>query len=89
MGEMAEAMDGFDMFVTGSGQVRLTNQTGHPAVVVPYGFGIRNPDAEEAQPEQPLTTTIVGDLFADDKILSVAHAYQAATDWHRRHPTLE
>ena len=32
--------------------------------------------------------TIVGNLFADDKILSVAHAYQAATDWHRRRPDL-
>jgi len=27
-------------------------------------------------------------LFADDKILSVAHAYQAATEWHLRHPDL-
>jgi Asp-tRNA(Asn)/Glu-tRNA(Gln) amidotransferase A subunit family amidase len=44
MQEMAEAMEGFDMFVSGSGDVGLTNTTGHPAVVVPYGFGIRNPD---------------------------------------------
>jgi Asp-tRNA(Asn)/Glu-tRNA(Gln) amidotransferase A subunit family amidase len=78
--EMAEAMDGFDMFVSGRGQVGLTNQTGHPAVVVPYDFGGDNP--------QPLTTTIVGDLFADDKILSVAHAYQRSTDWHLRRPDL-
>ena len=34
MQEMAEAMDGFDMFVSGSGEVGLTNQTGHPAVLV-------------------------------------------------------
>ena len=33
-------------------------------------------------------TTIIGDLFADDKILSVAHAYQKATDWHNRHPSI-
>ena len=37
---------------------------------------------------KPVCTTIIGDLFADDKILSVAHAYQAATDWHTRHPSL-
>ncbi len=80
MKEMAEAMEGFDMFVSGRGEVGLTNQTGHPAVVVPYDFGGDNP--------QPLTTTIVGDLFADDKILSVAHAYQTSTDWHLRHPDL-
>jgi Asp-tRNA(Asn)/Glu-tRNA(Gln) amidotransferase A subunit family amidase len=80
MKEMAEAMEGFDMFVSGRGEVGLTNQTGHPAVVVPYDFGGDNP--------QPLTTTIIGDLFADDKILSVAHAYQRSTDWHLRRPDL-
>ena len=80
MSEMAEAMDGFDMFVSGRGQVGLTNQTGHPAVVVPYDFGGDNP--------QPLTTTLIGDLFADDKILSVAHAYQRTTEWHLRRPDL-
>lgn len=82
MQQMAEAMEGFDMFVTGSGEVRLTNQTGHPAVIVPYDFG------GEGDVPQPVCTTIIGDLFADDKILSVAHAYQAATDWHTRHPAL-
>jgi Asp-tRNA(Asn)/Glu-tRNA(Gln) amidotransferase A subunit family amidase len=80
MKEMAEAMEGFDMFVSGRGEVGLTNQTGHPAVVVPYDFGGDNP--------QPLTTTIIGDLFADDKILSVAQAYQESTDWHLRRPDL-
>ena len=81
MKEMAEAMDGWDMFLTGSGFTRLTNQTGHPAVVVPYDFG-----GEEHQ--QPICTTIIGNLFADDKILSVAHAYQSATDWHLHRPTI-
>lgn len=80
MKEMSDAMDGFDMFVSGRGQVGLTNQTGHPAVVVPYDFGGDNP--------QPLTTTILGDLFADDKILAVANAYQRSTDWHLRRPDL-
>ena len=83
MKEMAQSMGDFDMFVTGSGQVRLTNQTGHPAVVVPYGIS-----EDEDSPKQPICTTIVGALFADDKILSVAHAYQAATEWHLRHPDL-
>ena len=80
MQEVARAMDGFDLFVSGSGEVGLTNQTGHPAVIVPYDFGGDNP--------QPITTTIIGELFADDKILSVAHAYQTATDWHTRRPNL-
>ncbi len=87
MKQMAEAMDGFDMFVSGSGEVRLTNQTGHPAVVVPYGFGPMGPEGDEA--EQPLTTTLIGNLFADDKILSVAHLVQETGDWHLRRPQLD
>ena len=87
MKEMAEAMEGFDMFVTGSGETRLTNQTGHPAAVLPYDFGDGNTE-DDFDHEQPICTTIIGDLFADDKILSVAHAYQSVTDWHRMHPDL-
>ncbi len=87
MRRMEEAMADLDMFVSGSGEVRLTNDTGHPSVVVPYDFGIRNPDSERPT-TMPLTTVIVGDLFADDKILSVAHAFQKGTDWHLRRPDL-
>jgi Asp-tRNA(Asn)/Glu-tRNA(Gln) amidotransferase A subunit family amidase len=87
MRRMAEAMEGFDMFVSGSGEVGLTNDTGHPSVVVPYDFGVRNPEAS-APTTMPLTAVLVGDLYADDKILSVAHAFQAATDWHLRRPDL-
>lgn len=85
MKQMAEIMQEFDMFVSGSGLVGLTNQTGHPAAVVPYDFGVRNPDADSPT-EMPLTTTLIGALFADDKLLSVAHAFQIGTDWHQRRP---
>ncbi len=88
MKDMAEAMGDFDIIVSGSGQVGLTNQTGHPAAIVPYGFGVRNPDAD-IPTTMPLTTTLLGNLFADDKILSVAHAFQVSTDWHLRRPELE
>jgi Asp-tRNA(Asn)/Glu-tRNA(Gln) amidotransferase A subunit family amidase len=88
MREMAEAMEGFDMFVSGSGQVGLTNQTGHPAAIVPYDFGVRDPDADSPT-AMPLTSTLIGALFADDKILNVAHAFQKATDWHLRRPPLD
>ena len=88
MKQMAEVMRDFDMFVSGSGQVGLTNQTGHPAAIVPYDHGVRNPDSESPT-EMPLTTTLIGDLFADAKILSVAHAYQQGTDWHSRRPPIE
>lgn len=88
MKEMQEAMEGFDMFVSGGGHVALTNQTGHPAVIVQYGFGVRDPEAESPT-TMPLTTTLIGDLFADDKLLSVAHAFQKRTEWHLRRPAID
>jgi len=87
MEEVAAALEGVDMMVSGSGHVGLTNQTGHPAVIVPYGFGVRNPD-DDAPTTMPLTTTLLGGLFADDALVSVAHAFQRQSDWHRRRPPL-
>ena len=91
MQEMAAVMKDFDMYVSGQGDVGLLNQTGHPAAVLPYGFGLRagqNGQPQEGAKEQPLCVTIVGQLFADDKILSVAHAFQKVTDFHRRKPSI-
>jgi Asp-tRNA(Asn)/Glu-tRNA(Gln) amidotransferase A subunit family amidase len=85
MHQMAEVMADVDMYVTTSGDVTLTNQTGHPAVVVPTGFGVRG---RGGTVPQPTVTTLIGALFSDDKLLSVAHAYQQATDWHTKHPKL-
>jgi Asp-tRNA(Asn)/Glu-tRNA(Gln) amidotransferase A subunit family amidase len=79
--QMAAVMKDFDMYVSGQGDVTLTNQTGHPAVALPHTFS-------EGANGQPVCTTIIGNLFADDSILSVAHAYQRATNWHTRHPKL-
>ena len=79
--EMAAVMKDFDMYLTGNGDVGLTNQTGHPAVVFPYMMS-------EGEHSQPMCTTIIGALFADDKILSVANAYQRSTQWHENHPKL-
>jgi len=87
MHQVDDALEGFDLFVSGSGQVGLTNQTGHPAAVVPYDFGVRNPD-DERPTTMPLTTTLIGRLFGDDVILGVAHAFQRRTDWHLRRPPL-
>jgi Asp-tRNA(Asn)/Glu-tRNA(Gln) amidotransferase A subunit family amidase len=81
MREMDAVMRDVDMYVSGSGDIRLTNQTGHPCAVVPYDFA-----GEEHQ--QPVCAMIVGSLFADDAILAVAHAYQNATDWHLRRPQI-
>jgi Asp-tRNA(Asn)/Glu-tRNA(Gln) amidotransferase A subunit family amidase len=36
----------------------------------------------------PLPTSIafLGPIFQDEKILAVAHAFQSATDFHKKHP---
>ena len=97
MHEMAALMKDFDMYVSGSGDVGLLNQTGHPAAVVPYDFAVppqgggrggAPADTQPAGKPQPICTTIVGQLWTDDKILSVAHAFQKQTDFHSRKPTI-
>lgn len=79
--EMADLMKNYDMYISGNGDVGLTNQTGHPAAVFPYMMS-------EGANSQPVCTTLIGALFADDAILSVAGAFQRATSWHERHPKL-
>jgi Asp-tRNA(Asn)/Glu-tRNA(Gln) amidotransferase A subunit family amidase len=81
MHEMATFMNDYDLYVTGRGDIVLTNQTGHPCVVVPTGM-------TEGDHSQPRCTVMVGQLFSDDVLLSVAHKYQVATEWHNKHPRL-
>jgi Asp-tRNA(Asn)/Glu-tRNA(Gln) amidotransferase A subunit family amidase len=94
----AEYMRDLDMFI-GSPQADVTPnaQTGHPCVVVPYKFdvppqqgsgrGAQASPPPELKP-QPIGAVIVGNLFADDLILSVAHQLQMHTDVHLKHPKL-
>jgi aspartyl-tRNA(Asn)/glutamyl-tRNA(Gln) amidotransferase subunit A len=53
---------------------------GVPALAVPCGFS----RAEGL----PLSLQIAAAPFAEGLLLRIAHAYQQATEWHRRHPTL-
>lgn len=81
MREMDRVMANWDVFVTpapGSASLLVTNLTGHPAVVVPCGF-INN---------LPQAIMFTGNLYDEAAPLRVAHAYQSATDWHTKHPTL-
>ena len=52
------------------------NLAGLPAVSVPCGF----------VGELPVGLQIVGPHFSEARILTAAHAYQRATDWHTRVP---
>jgi Asp-tRNA(Asn)/Glu-tRNA(Gln) amidotransferase A subunit family amidase len=57
----------------------LTNATGYPGVVVRNGVNAKG---------QPTSFSFVGNLYAEAKMLRLAHAYQMATSWHELHPTL-
>jgi len=83
MQEMARAIEGFDVYVCpsfGGDNLLLTNLTGHPSVVLPNGF---------REDGTPTSITFLGDLYAEGEVLALAHAYQRATDFHRRHPDLD
>ena len=76
MEQMDKAMGDLDLFI-GSRQA-LTNRTGHPVVSMPSGFYRGSPTALH----------FTGKLFGDAEILLLAHAFQAATDHHVKHPSL-
>jgi hypothetical protein len=46
------------------------------------------PPAQPVYNPQPICAVLAGNLYEDDRILSVAHQYQRSTDWHERHPKL-
>ena len=84
MQEMEEKLAQVDVYVApsfGGTNLLLTNLTGHPAVVLPNGFRSRD--------GTPTSITFTGRLFGETEVLAVAHAYQQATDFHRRHPPVE
>jgi len=53
------------------------NLAGLPGMSIPCGFGAG---------DLPVGLHIVGNYFAEAKMLNVAHQYQKATDWHKRAP---
>ncbi len=94
-----EFMKDLDMFIGNpNADVGPNAQTGNPCVVVPYKFDVpaaqgggRGGAPAAAAPElkpQPICGVIVGALYADDKILSVAHQFQSHTDVHTKRPSV-
>ncbi len=53
------------------------NLAGQPAISVPNGFGPHN---------LPTGLQFTGRAWSEARLLTLAHAYQQATDWHRRRP---
>jgi aspartyl-tRNA(Asn)/glutamyl-tRNA(Gln) amidotransferase subunit A len=74
-----DGCDGDDVLDVEIGHTGLANLTGHPAVTVPCGF---------TQDGLPVGLQITGRMFGEATTLRLAAAYEAATEWHTRHPEL-
>ena len=96
----AKVFEQVDVIVapTFSTQLLITNLTGHPAVILPNGLRgddapkprVReNGDVEGGGPGTPLSLTFLGHLYGEARMLALAKAYQDATGFHLKHPTLE
>jgi len=69
-----------DVYITpafGGDNLLYTNLTGNPCVVLPNGFTDKG---------TPTSITFMGKLFEEGKVMTVAKAYQDATDFHLKHP---
>ncbi|KQQ92011.1 Asp-tRNA(Asn)/Glu-tRNA(Gln) amidotransferase subunit GatA [Massilia sp. Leaf139] len=58
-----------------------TSLAGLPGMSIPCGFGAGKKNAK-----RPVGLQIIGNYFAEAKLLNVAHQYQLATDWHQKAP---
>jgi Asp-tRNA(Asn)/Glu-tRNA(Gln) amidotransferase A subunit family amidase len=95
--QMAALFDRFDVVVapTFSVQLVVTNLTGHPALILPNGFRgddapafSAEPGAEYGGPGTPVSLTFLGPLHGEAKLLAFARAYQDATGFHDKHPSV-
>ncbi|HMN47993.1 MAG TPA: amidase [Ignavibacteriaceae bacterium] len=80
--EMKKLMDEFDIIIAPSWEGDssiLTNLSGHPCVVLPNGF---------SKSGTPTSITFLGRLFDEGRLITFAKAYQDATDFHKKHPSL-
>jgi Asp-tRNA(Asn)/Glu-tRNA(Gln) amidotransferase A subunit family amidase len=84
MQKVNEVMQQYDVIICPSrgdgNQSAITNLTGNPVVCVPTGFDKRS--------NLPTGISFVGNLYDEATILSIAQAYQKATNWDETHPTL-
>jgi Asp-tRNA(Asn)/Glu-tRNA(Gln) amidotransferase A subunit family amidase len=78
--EMDAFMSQYDVFLspTNSSSLGLTNLTGHPALALRAGF----------IEDMPVELMITGRLYDEATILRVGLAYERATQWHLKTPTM-
>ncbi len=81
MQEMDKVMSQYDVFLSpapNSASLMITNLTGHPAIALKCGF-IDN---------MPASIMVTGRLYDEATMCRVALAYERATEWHNKHPSL-
>jgi Asp-tRNA(Asn)/Glu-tRNA(Gln) amidotransferase A subunit family amidase len=79
MREWDTFMSQYDAFISSNGAgLAATNLTGHPAIALKCGF-VNN---------LPQTLMVTGRLYDEAAICRIALAYEQATEWTNRHPTL-
>ncbi|HEY0678661.1 MAG TPA: amidase [Chitinophagaceae bacterium] len=77
---MNDFMKNYDVLIvpTYAGrQLSMTNLSGHPVVCMPMGFNQRG---------LPVSITLIGNLYDEASILSVAKAFQDKTEHHLKRP---
>ena len=80
---MDEALRDVDVVITPNSALLLTNLTGHPQVSMPGGF---TRTENRGNVDVPVSVQFIGRLFAEDKLLRVAMAWQDATGHHLKYP---
>jgi Asp-tRNA(Asn)/Glu-tRNA(Gln) amidotransferase A subunit family amidase len=81
MREMAKVFEKVDAYVcTAGADLVVTNLTGHPTVCLPNGFRKNG---------TPTAMTFTGKLFGETDLLTLAKAYQDATDHNKKRPPEE
>ncbi|MEC9476714.1 MAG: amidase [Planctomycetota bacterium] len=83
MRDTSKALADVDAFVAPAGDFQslgITNLTGHPSLVAPCGFG---------ENRMPRAITFIGHPYDEARLIALGSAWQGATDYHERRPTLE
>ncbi len=58
----------------------LLNATGSPSLTIAAGFDDNG---------MPIGIQLVGPSLSEDRLFALGHAFQQATDWHRRQPPVD
>jgi Asp-tRNA(Asn)/Glu-tRNA(Gln) amidotransferase A subunit family amidase len=82
MERMERVFHEVDLYVQGD-DLAITNLTGHPSVVLPFG---RRGQKED---DQPSTLVFTGRLYGETELLAFSHAFQRQFEHHTLRPPIE